>query len=199
MISEEEKLKNIDRVYKLVSTFPTDRRDRVTQMLQKEEQFFLAPASSQEGFHSAYPGGLCQHSLNVVAALWQLQSALCPDKWPKHRLAFVGLFHDFGKIGVDGVPRYVPNENDWQRREWGKIYKVNPKLRFMTINDATSYNLQKYGIALDSEEWISLRMADGQYDAANKDYAMREPQLGLLLHWADLHASNEEKALGQNS
>ena len=195
MISEEQKMENVELVMKLIETIPPARADKITEMFKEiGEEYFTAPASSREEFHNAFPGGLCAHSLNVVKYLWRLQKDLCPDKWPNHRLTFVGLFHDLGKIGVDGKPRYIPNDNAWQRTEWGKIYKTNPKMPFMTIDDATSFTLQQYGIILSHEEWLALRLADGQYEAANKPYSMREPDLSLLLHWADMWACRVEKS-----
>jgi hypothetical protein len=195
VISEEQKLKNIELVLKLIKNFPDGRRERVEQMFESiGDEYFTAPASSREDFHNAFPGGLCDHSLSVVKNLWRLQKDLCPDRWEKETLTFVGLFHDLGKVGVNNVPRYITNPNAFQRREWGKIYKTNPEMPFLTIDDATCFIFQKYGINLSYEEYLAIRLADGQYEPSNKPYSMREPDLGLLLHWADLWATKEEKA-----
>lgn len=189
-----DKMNNLDKVMKLISTFPDGRREKVKLMFDDiGEEFFTAPASTKESFHNAFPGGLCDHSLRVAMTLKRLQKDLCPDRWPNHQLAFVGLVHDLGKCGVDKVPRYIVNANQWQRREWGKIYLTNPDMPFMTIDDATIYTLQKYDIKLSAEEYLAIKLADGQYVAENKDYAMREPDLGLLLHWSDLWATKQEK------
>lgn len=192
--SEDIVTKNIEKVNKLIAMFPDGRREKVNEMMnQVGEEYFLAPASTRESFHNAFPGGLCAHSLNVVGNLWMLQKSICPDKWPKHKLAFVGLFHDLGKVGVDEQKRYVPNENKFQRTEWGKIYKTNESMPYMTTSDGSLYTLQKYGINLDYEEWLAIKLNDGQYDPSNKEYMMKEPDLALLLHWADLWTTKSEK------
>ena len=112
-ITEEEKLKNVEKTMKLVEQLPEPRRSQVKSMLEGwvGEIYFTCPASSRADFHSSYPGGLCAHSLNVVANLYQLAKTLCPGEFKNETLIFVGLFHDLGKVG-DGVrENYVPNSN----------------------------------------------------------------------------------------
>lgn len=194
-ITEEKKMKNVDMVMKLISTFPDGRRQKVAEMFEDiGTEYFTAPASSKSQFHNAFPGGLCDHSLTVAMTLKRLQKDLCPDKWKNHELAFVGLFHDLGKIGVDDEPRYITNSDKWQQEKWGKMYNVNPDMPHMSIDDGTLYTLQKYGITLTPEEFVAIKLADGQYVEENKHYAMKEPELGLLLHWADMWATKQEKA-----
>ena len=53
--------------------------------------------------------------------------------------------------------------------------------------------LQKHGIELTSDEHLAIRLNDGQYDETNKSYRMKEPELALLLHWADMWATKMEK------
>jgi len=189
--------KNIERVQKLIKTFPDDRYDRVQHMMDTKigEYYFTAPASSRESHHCAWPGGLVEHSLNVVASLWRLAKDLCPDRWPKHKLAFVGLFHDLGKVGDGEVERYVPHPSQWHR-ERGNIYEINPEMPFMEHADGSIYILQKYGVTLDFDEYVAIRTHDGQYHPNNTSYKMREPDLSLLLHWSDMWSCKQEKKGG---
>lgn len=188
MPSDEELQKDHDRVMALVATFPDGRREAVTRMLDGPVgmRYFTAPGSSREEYHDCYPGGLAHHSLSVVANLWRLVKALCPDRWPKHKLAFVGLFHDLGKVGDGDVERYVPNPSEWHREKLGKLYEMNPELKWMPTSEAGLFILQRHGIEVDHEEYLSIRLNDGQYTRENEPYRMREPQLALLVHWADL-------------
>lgn len=198
MISEEQQDKNLDLFSRLTGQIadgmPNMSVEIGSLVDMYGDEFCTAPASTRESYHNAFPGGLLDHSLRVCKNLLRLQKDLCPDRWEKEELIFVGLFHDLGKIGVDGQPRYIPNDNKFQRIEWGKIYKTNPDMPFMTIDDATLYNMQKIGITLTSEQYLALKLADGQYDRANVPYAMREPDLGVLLHFADSWATRVEKA-----
>jgi len=192
-ISEDQKIENIAKVMKLVDSFPEVRRENVKKMFDGSvgERYFTAPASSKHIYHSAYPGGLCQHSINVVKNLLKLSESLSPGRWPKHKLAFVGLFHDFGKIGDDHRDRYIPNPS--KNHLFINPYITNPELDYLTTSDGALYILQSYDVKVDFEEWQAIKLNDGQYDTANAGYKMRECELALMLHWADLHAAKAEK------
>jgi hypothetical protein len=41
---------------------------------------------------------------------------------------------------------------------------------------------------------LAIRLNDGQYVRENEPYRNREPELALLLHWADMWASRQEKS-----
>ena len=62
-----------------------------------ESDYFVAPASTR--FHNSFPGGLCNHSLNLVhtfsAANKQLQKPLPPDS-----VVICGLLHDLCKVNA---------------------------------------------------------------------------------------------------
>ena len=187
---------NVEKVMKLIDTFPEPRRTRVKEMMDGHvgETYFTAPASSRESFHAAYPGGLCQHSLNVVGNLWRLCKDLCPGRYDNATLSFVGLFHDLGKVGDGDVERYIPNGNSFQRTEYGKLYVINPEMKYMSTAEGGLFILQKYGLELGYDEYLAIRLSDGQYDPANADYKMKEPELALLLHWSDIWSCKAEKA-----
>lgn len=100
-------------------------RDGAEELLQFLDQsdFFTAPASAH--YHSAFAGGLCQHSINVFECLWayvkrkrvQEVYRLTGEDYTDESLAIVGLLHDLCKINVyrPGF-RNVKDENgQWQR------------------------------------------------------------------------------------
>lgn len=192
--TEEELAKNINRVKKLVALMPEPRQGLVDVMLKGPvgDEYFVAPASSREEFHSCYPGGLVQHSLNLVIYLKKLAEALCPGRYADHQLAFVGLFHDLGKVGDGENPYYLPNQSDWHRNK-GMLYEINKACAYMPTSERGLYILQKQGIELSSDEYLAIRLNDGQYDDTNKAYRMKEPELALLVHWADMWSCQQEK------
>ena len=57
--------------------------------------FFIAPASTR--FHSAYPGGLFEHSRMVTLALLELTSSLSLQWIRKESPYLVGMLHDLCK------------------------------------------------------------------------------------------------------
>ena len=194
-LSDEQIIKNKDVVEKLVQSFPSPRREAVQKMLSGPlgEEFFTAPASSREDYHSAYPGGLCEHSLRVVKNIRNLARTLCPDRYELSTLDCVALFHDLGKAGDGDEPFYVPNDNEWGRKR-GFIYEINKKCVNMPTEERTMYLMQRFNVLLTSEEYLAIRLSDGQYVESNKRYAMVEPDLALLLHWADRWTCSQEKA-----
>lgn len=185
---------NVKKVMALVDKMPEPRRTKVKEMLEGRigEIYFTAPASTREDFHNAFPGGLAAHSLNVVANLYRLSKALCPDRWPVGTLAFVGLFHDLGKVGDGTDEFYVPNENPYGRNK-GFLFEVNKKLPYMSTSERTMFIFQKLGIEVSFEEYLALKLADGQYVDENRPYAMKEPDLAILVHFADRWSCAEEK------
>ena len=194
-LSEEEIAENMATVQKMVSGFMDPRKKQVAKMLSGPigEEYFTAPASTKEDFHNCFPGGLCDHSLTVVDNLLKISKVLCPGKYSVNTLTFVGLFHDLGKVG-DGIhPGYVPNPKEWQRKE-GHLYITNKESIFMPSSERGLYILQKHGIELHHEEYLAIRLNDGMYDETNRKYGMKEPDLALLVHFADRWSVTQEKA-----
>ncbi len=194
-LSEEQALKNTEVVGKLVETFPSPRKEQVQKMFEDiGGEYFTAPASSREDFHGCYPGGLCDHSLRVARELVKIAAALAPGKYPKEQLVFLGLMHDLGKVGDPPVPLYVPNPSEWHRKK-GMLFEINRDLAYMPVCDRSMYLFQKYGIPLSVEEYIAVRISDGPYEKCNEKYAMKEPDLAVLLHFADRYACQQEKTI----
>lgn len=194
-------LKNQDTVMKLVEKLPSGsglaglgRREHVKSMLAGSVglSYFTAPASSRAEYHGCFSGGLCQHSLNVVMNLRSLANALAPGKFDNATLIFVGLFHDLGKVGDGERELYLPQNSDWHRKQ-GILYTINKDLQFMPTSERGLYILQKHGIQVTADEYLAIRLNDGQYVDENKPYRMKEPSLALLLHFADRWATETEK------
>lgn len=193
-LTDEEMTRNVEMVTKLLEKLSGPRKEKVREMMSGKvgEIYFTAPASTREEYHSAYPGGLAVHSLNVVANLHKLCKALCPGKYADETIIFAGLFHDLGKVGDGEQEYYLPHHSDWHRKQ-GMLFEVNQKCVSMPTSERGLYILQKAGIELSSDEYLAIRLNDGQYDQTNKAYAMKEPDLALLVHWADMWACKQEK------
>lgn len=180
----------------LINLFPDTRRELVRKMMASEvgEQFMTAPASTRRAFHNAFPCGLVAHSLNVVEAAIKLTETLAPGRWPLHKIVFCALFHDLGKAGSAGLPYYVPTRDDWKLRR-NEFWEVS-KHEFMPNSEKSLFILQQFGITLDHEEAVAIRWNDGPGGEGNSGYAFNEPDLALIIHWADFWASKQEKAAG---
>lgn len=202
-MTDEEYLKqgtrNIDeyvrRVNDIVTKFPTDRRTAVQEMLNGAlgEQFFTAPASSRRGFHNAFPCGLVAHSLNVVDQALKISQALDPGRWGYSTIAFCALFHDLGKAGSPGKPMYVRTKEIWKEKR-GEFWDVS-KEEWMPNAEKSLYLLQHHGVVVSWEEAVAIRLNDGMGSESNREYSFHEPDLALVIHWADHWAMRREKAL----
>ena len=97
--------------------------DALLDYLEHKSDFFTAPASTK--FHGAYPGGLCEHSVNVydclrdylerprVAELYGLEG------YSAETVAIVALLHDLCKVNCyKAGTRNVKNEATGQ---WDKV------------------------------------------------------------------------------
>jgi hypothetical protein len=183
-------------VDKLIGTFPEPRRGLVRKMLAGDvgTQFMTAPASTRRAFHNAFPCGLVAHSLNVVKHALRLAETLAPGRWPDHKVIFCALFHDLGKAGSPGHPYYVPIRDDWKLRR-NEFWEVS-KYEFMPNSEKSLYLMQLHGIAVDHEEAVAIRWNDGPGGEGNGGYSFNEPDLALIVHWADFWSSKQEKAEG---
>ena len=76
-----------------------DGAEALLDYLERSD-FFTAPASSRS--HSAYEGGLCQHSINVYKRFVKLLENEYGQNWEnvisKESVAIIDLLHDICKV-----------------------------------------------------------------------------------------------------
>ncbi len=154
--------------------------DQFIAMLESETSWLTSPASTR--FHLNIEGGLLKHSVGVTENLLKFRREFAPDI-SEECCIIVGLFHDVGKIGMPGVPLYLPNDKEWEIKK-GIRYRYNPDVVSMGLALRSLYLVTKY-IPLSSSESQAIAYHDGQYIADNKIVAHKEEPLTLLLHWAD--------------
>lgn len=183
-----------EMVNSIISLLPEPKQARVREMMDGPvgEQFMTAPASTRRMFHYAFPAGLVAHSLNVVKYAVKLADTLCPDRWPRWKVMFCALFHDLGKAGPPGKPYYIQTKDEWKRKKQ-EFYDVT-RDEFIPNAEGSLFIFQLYGVVLDYEEMAAIRLNDGAGARGNEQWAFREPDLALVIHWADHWASNQEKA-----
>jgi len=169
-----------------------------------EERMLYTPASSTEHFHNAFPGGYIDHVLRVTrnaVKLFELNQewGLNMGDLTKESVIFTALHHDLGKLGTPTQDLYIKNDSEWHVKNQGKIYKYNPKIHWMNLNDRTFYNLNYFGIKCTEEEWIGIKLTDGLYDENNKEYYIKydkdqtlKTPLPHIMHQADINASRYE-------
>lgn len=156
--------------------------DAFINMLEKDTIWLTSPASTR--FHLNKPGGLLEHSVGVTETLLRLRETLAPQV-SEESCVIVGLFHDVGKVGMPGKPRYLKNDNEWEIKNRDMTYKINPKEVYMGLAARSLYLMAKY-IPLSDSEAQAIFYHDGQYIETNKEVAHHEMPLTLLAHFADL-------------
>lgn len=158
------------------------------------ERLALCPASSRKNFHNAFPGGLVDHSLRVLGNAVRLNAAFS-WKVPKESLIISCLFHDLGKVGDDKDDYYVPQPDAWKIEKYGDEFACNDSIRFMSVPDRSVWLCQHFGLKLTFDEFLAIKLNDGQYAPENKEYGLKEPMLADIVHMADVIATKQEKGL----
>jgi len=166
---------NIDEEYKKLRSKVIERKkdfQDFIQFLEHQTNWLIAPASIR--YHLNIEQGLLEHSVGVTKTLLRLRTLLAPEI-SEESFVIVALFHDVGKIGMPGTPRYL-KQND--------KYVYNKDQVEMQIANRSLYLVSKY-IPLTDEEAQAILYHDGQYIQENKYIAHKECPLTLLLTFAD--------------
>ena len=155
--------------------------------------FFTTPASTK--FHSAYEGGLCQHSLNVYNRLKGLVELEFGENWSEQvsmeTLTIVALLHDVCKANTYKVDiRNVKVDGEWVQQPYytvsdslpyghgeKSVYIINGFMR-LTREEAMAINWHMGG--------FDLRVKAGSYSISDAFYTYK---LCPLLHTADMLAT----------
>ena len=208
MTSIEE---NIHKFEKLLSSVQRDGIDKLMRYIQKNTDFYRAPASTR--FHLACDGGLLQHSLNVYECLaakrespiWKEVLKGIPDE----SLILIALLHDLCKANfyVEGTKNQKTYDKDkvaaaesWQVKhdaqgdfvwETIKTYQVDDQLP-LGHGEKSVMLLQAY-IKLSMNEVMAIRWHMG-FSEAKENWnslgsAMEKYPIVLAIHEADLEAS----------
>jgi putative nucleotidyltransferase with HDIG domain len=193
-LTPEQIAENFDKYRSLCEKLGDRAESALVLVDSLGERLALCPASSRKDYHSAFPGGLVDHSLRVLTNALKLSKAM---GWELSRESLIigCLFHDLGKVGDHQTDYYVPQDSEWHRDKLGEMYKHNKALQYMTVPDRGVWLCQHFGLKLTQDEWLSIKLNDGQYAEENALYKMKEPQLVDAVHMADLISTKQEKTL----
>lgn len=183
-MSEAEIIANFDRFKKILLKVE-DRRDSLSKFLDKyEERIATSPGHDKASRAAASPGGLVKRSLQTFSHARDLckMSAFADKDIPVDSIIITSLLHDIGRIGDDTGDFYLPQTSSWHL-ERGNIYTYNPEIKRMTHPHRGLYLIQREGIFLTQDEWMSIVSQSNAYDES-KFYAGNESPLMSLLHTA---------------
>lgn len=161
--------------------------DELINWICDKTDFFTAPASSR--FHSAFEGGLAEHSLNVYNVMIDKYN----DSKPDESMAICALLHDLCKAEFYKVSqRNVKNEATGQ---WEKVnyYTVEDKFPF-GHGEKSVFLIERF-MRLKVDEAIAIRWHMGGFDDAARggsfaiNGAFEKYPLAVKLHIADIEAT----------
>ncbi|MBO5435097.1 HD domain-containing protein [bacterium] len=150
----------------------------------ENSDFYIAPASTR--FHESYPGGLCEHSINVYYHLLQLNRAY-ETNLSLESMTIVSLFHDLCKVNCYSVGSR--NVKDEETGKWHKepCYQWSEQNKFGGHGSKSVYLVQHYvKLYFDEAAAINSHMGieNGNCNAIMDAY--RDNPLAFLLHTADM-------------
>ena len=157
--------------------------------------FFTAPASAR--YHSAYEGGLCEHSINVYECLVNyLDRDVCREKYglnySEESIAIVALLHDLCKMNIYKVSyRNAKNEAG----VWEKVpyYEFDDQLPY-GHGEKSVYMISPF-MKLSREEAFAIRYhmgfsnVDNQMAINSVSKAFEMYPLSFALSTADMEAT----------
>lgn len=170
-----------------------DGADKLLDWLEKSD-FFTAPASTRR--HSAYKGGLCQHSINVYKRLVKLCEMEYGKDWQSkvnpESVAIIGLLHDVCKVDtyVEDFKNVKDEDGVWRKKPY---YRIEDSLPY-GHGEKSVYIISAF-IKLTREEALAINWHMGEFDirVQNGSYLMSEVfykyPLCFLTHLADLTAT----------
>ena len=157
--------------------------------------FFTAPASAR--YHSAYEGGLCEHSINVYECLVNyLDRDVCREKYglnySEESIAIVALLHDLCKMNIYKVSyRNAKNEAGvWEKVSY---YEFDDNLPY-GHGEKSVYMISPF-MKLSREEAFAIRYhmgfsnTENQMATNNVSKAFELYPLAFALSTADMEAT----------
>jgi hypothetical protein len=175
-----DNLENNYNIFRKLTQKCGSRSDALLKLVDDlGERLAICPGHDRREKTTAKPGGLIEHSLNVVKTMRALEGAAAFGVDPESML-IVGLFHDIGRVGDMTTDYYLPQTSDWHRDKAGILYVYNPELPKMPHSHRSLSLLQAAGVSLTPDEWIAIATAQGPSLDENKFYIGGETPLTLL-------------------
>lgn len=190
MLEEKELEMNQEKFIEIFNKYIT--REGAGNLLDWiiSSDFFTAPASSK--FHSAYEGGLCEHSLNVfdryVRLLTMEYGDDFSDKISMESVAIISLLHDVCKVDFYKVDyRNVKVDGQWVQVPY---YSIEDKLPY-GHGEKSVYIVGSF-IKLTREEAMAINWHGGGFDdrVRGGSYALADAYYkfpnAMIFHTADM-------------
>jgi hypothetical protein len=173
-----------------MDTVKREGKDEFIKWLIDDTDFLIAPASGR--FHNNYPGGLFDHSMNVLnyaRNLYVFSKKNYPD-YPElsgESIIISALHHDLCKTNFYGKEKaWVKHEYNWVEYEIYKPGLNETELKNFGHGDKSVILMLRHGFMdLTEQEMLAIKHHMGKWGGdINADLAMNDP-LVKLVHLAD--------------
>ena len=150
---------NVDEIYADLKSKMIKRKtefDHFIDFLENRTSWMTAPAATEGAL--AHEKGLLIHSVGVAKQLLRSKDTLMPQLDDESAI-IVALFHDVGKVGVEGKPLFLVEEKvtpsalglGLGRSVTTSSYVKNPKLVPMSVGVRSLFLVSQYMLLSDDE------------------------------------------------
>ena len=158
------------------------KRKGIDDMLKWYDENGFYDAWASTSFHCNYPGGLAEHTFNVITNALKLADVLGSNV-SRESIVLCALCHDAGKCNY-----YVPNLLKSGKTSGSKPMKIDPELRIKNHAFRSLMIVSKF-LELTESERICILCHDGFFEASNREYMLSLDELLYIVHSADLYAA----------
>lgn len=171
------------------------KREGIANLLNylEKSDFYVAPASTK--FHSAYQGGLCQHSINTYNRFISNLKNEYGDDWQNkislESATIISLFHDICKTDYYKIEyRNVKENGEWVQKPF---YSVDDTLPY-GHGEKSVYIISGF-LKLTREEAMAINWHMGGFDTRVKggfyglENVFYKYPTALLFHISDVQAT----------
>jgi len=178
---------NVDEIYADLKSKMIKRKtefDHFIDFLENRTSWMTAPASIEGSL--AHEKGLLIHAVGVAKQLLRTKDTLMPQLDDESAI-IVALFHDVGKVGVEGKPLFLVEEKvtpsalglGLGRSVTTSFYIENPKLVPMSVGVRSLFLVSQYMLLSDDEAQAIC------YQSNHEEIAGHEIPLTMLLEMAN--------------
>lgn len=187
MLSQEQKNNNEIKFIELLAKLKIDLTE--LNKLLDQVDYFNKPASTQ--YFKAYPGGLCEHALQVAHELGVLCNAYYPGRYTEEDVIKVALFKDFYKATM--YETYMKNIKDENTGQWISVpaYKTKESTHRPVFGDLgfSSYMQIKNLVPLTDEQIEAIVYSRLTDFAPDMHEVLRNYPLTTLARMAEMAAT----------
>ncbi len=175
-LSLEESLNQYSRFVYFIDTYIEGKRSSQVKEFfgYRELTLSSSPYSVKSDGIGSYPGGYIETINRLVEAsliLEKVWNKFIPEKsYTTEELVFSAIMCEIGKLGTNDDPFFLPNDNDWEIKNRGILYKYNPKFTNLKYSDSALYTLQSNGIKISENEFLGIKLYNSVLEEENSHY-----------------------------